>query len=115
MSRSGRIGKIATCKRGLPVALVKELDDDTQRFIKALRKTGTPINSADILAAVEGVITAKDRTLSACNGGHNTLSKSWVKSLMARMNLAKRRESTKLQLSGEEYKQHQRSFLTSSQ
>lgn len=47
-----------------------------------LRKTGTPINTAVIFAAAEGIITAKDRTLLASNGGHNIeLKPSWVKSL----------------------------------
>ena len=113
-ARGGRVEKIVSRKRGRPLTLGKELDDDAQKFVKALRKAGTPINTAVILAAVEGIITAKDRTLLACNGGHIKLNKSWAKSLMARMNLVKRRGSTKsrLQLSGEEYERVQRSYLT---
>ena len=68
--RGRRVDKIVSRKCGRPLALGKELDDDAQKFVKALRKAGTPINTAVILAAVERIITAKDRTLLVCNSGH---------------------------------------------
>ena len=88
--RGERVDKIMSRKRGRPLELGKELDNDVQKYVKALRKAGTPINTAVILAAVEGIITAKDRTLLASNGGHIQLNKSWAKSIMERMNLVKR-------------------------
>ena len=89
------------------------MDKDVQKYIRALRKEGTPINTAAVLAAAEGVITAKDRTLLASNGGHKELKRSWAKSLMSRMNLVKRRGTTKsrLQLNEERFKEVQRSYL----
>ena len=88
--RGERVDKIMSCKCGRPLELGKELDNDVQKYVKALRKAGTPINTAVILAAVEGIITAKDQALLDSNGGHIQLNKSWAKSLMARMNLVKR-------------------------
>ena len=87
----GTVSSIASRRRGRPLALGKEMDDDIQKYIKALRKTGTPINTAVILAAAEGIITAKDRTLLALHGGHIELKSSWAKSWMSRMKLVKPR------------------------
>ena len=111
--RGERVDKITSHKRGRPLELGKELDNDVQKYVKALRKAGTPINTAVILAAVEGIITAKHQTLLASNGGHIQLNKSWAKSLVARMNLVKRRGSTKskLQLGEEQFRGVQRSYL----
>ena len=56
------IEKIASRKRRRLIALGKELDDDAQKFIKSLRKGGTPINTAVILAAVEGIMISLQKT-----------------------------------------------------
>ena len=52
--------------------------------VKALRKAGSPISSAVILATVEGIITMKNRCLVACDGRHIKLKKSWAKYLISR-------------------------------
>ena len=84
-----------------------------QDIIKVLRKIGTPVNTAVILDVAEGIITAKDRTLRASNGGPIELKSSWAKLLMLRMKLVKRRGTTKsrLQLSDDQFKKVQRSYL----
>ena len=53
-----------------------------QAYIKALRKAGTPVNVNIVLAAVEGVVTAVDRTLLKKNGGTIELKRPWAQSLM---------------------------------
>ena len=86
---------IASRKRGRPLTL-GEIDEEVQKFIRALRKAGTAINTAVILAAAEVIVTSRDRTLLAEHGGHIRLTKSWAASLMERMKLVKRRGSTQM-------------------
>ena len=58
-------------KRGRPLYLGETLDGDVQKYIPALRQTGTPVSGQLIqAAAAAGVITAKDGTLLVENGGH---------------------------------------------
>lgn len=54
--------------RGRPPLLGK-FDGDVQIYIKALRKAGTPVN-VSVLAAAEGIVTAKNRNLLLKCGGH---------------------------------------------
>ena len=76
--------------------MLGDIDAEVQEFIQALRKAGTPINTAVVLAAAEGIVISKDRSLLAEHGGHIKLTKSWVASLMQRMKLVKRCGSTQV-------------------
>ena len=98
------VTSIASRKRGRSLALW-DVDEDVQKFITALRKSGTPVNTPVILAAAEGIIKSRDRTLLVEHGGHIRLTKSWAVSLMQRMNFVKRRGSTKakIKLSDKEF------------
>ena len=60
---------IESKKRGRPLTL-GELDSDVQTYIRGLRKAGTPVNLPVIVAGATGIVTAKDRSLLAENGGH---------------------------------------------
>ena len=53
---------IPSRKRGRPLTL-GELDGAVQDYIRALRKAGTPVSTEVILAAAEGIVVARDRTL----------------------------------------------------
>ena len=55
-------------KRGRPLTL-GDIDREVQSYIKALRAAGTPISAPLIIAAAEGIVIARDRTLLAKNGG----------------------------------------------
>ena len=48
------------------------------------------MNTGVVLAAAEGILVSRDRTLLAGHGGHIKLTKSWAASLMQRMKLVKR-------------------------
>ena len=98
------VTSIASRKRGRSLALW-DVDEDVQKFITALRKSGTPVNTPVILAAAEGIIKSRDRTLLVEHGGHIRLTKNWAVSLMQRMNFVKRRGSTKakIKLSDKEF------------
>ena len=82
------VSRIPTAKRGKPLEL-RELNAEVQKFVQALRKAGTPDNTAVILAAAEGIVTIRDRTLLVKNGGSIKLTKTWAASLMERMRLVK--------------------------
>ena len=74
-SPGAEMNSIASRKHGRPLAL-GDTDGDVQKFITALRKSGTPVNTLVILAAAEGIIKSKDRTLLAGYGGHIKFTKS---------------------------------------
>ena len=52
---------IPSRKRGRPLTLC-EIDEEVQKFIRALRKAGTPINTSVVLAAAEEIVVSKHRT-----------------------------------------------------
>ena len=53
-----------------------------QDYINNLRKVGGSVNSVIVLAAANGIIAAKERSLLREHGGHLKLTKGWVKSLL---------------------------------
>ena len=56
--------------------ILGDIDEDVQKFVKALRKGGTPATTAVVLAAATGTVTAKDKTLLREQGGQVTLTKT---------------------------------------
>ena len=91
---SSEVTALLLRKRGRPLMLREALDTDVQKYIRALRLAGTPVSSSLVLAAVEGIVVSKDRTLLAYNGGHVMLTK-WALSLLNRMGYVKQKASTK--------------------
>jgi hypothetical protein len=108
----GEVKTIPSKKRGKPLAL-GQLDEDVQKYVRALRKAGTAVNAAIVLAAAEGIVTSRDRTLLVRYRGTIDLTKSWAASLMKRMGLVKRRGSTakRTDMSAEEFKAVRQRFL----
>ena len=53
------VKEISVKTRGRPL-LLGEFDSDVKMYIKALRKAGTPVSVPVVLAAAEGVITARN-------------------------------------------------------
>ena len=102
---------IPSQKCGRPLSL-GELDTEVQQFIRAMRKTGTPVNSTTIIAAAKGIVAAKDRTMLVENRGYIKLSKPWAASLMERMKFSKRRGLTKASVLTEaEFQDAQQKYL----
>ena len=87
------VKRIAAKTRGSPL-LLGEFDSDVQAYIKALGKAGTPVNVPVVLAAAEGVIIAKNRSLLLKYGGHIELNRPWTVSILRRMGFVQRRGST---------------------
>lgn len=76
--------EIPVKNRDFPV-LVGEFDSDIQMYIKALRKAGTPVSVPVVLAASEGVITARNRSALLKYSGHIELGRPWAVSILWRM------------------------------
>ena len=64
LAKQGSVCSIPSKKRGRPLTL-GDIDGEVQSYIKALRAAGTPISAPLIIAAAEGIVGARDRTLLA--------------------------------------------------
>lgn len=62
--------------------LGEKLDQAVQEYINNLRKVGGSVNSVIVLAAANGIVAAKDRSLLCEHGGHLEHTKAWAKSLL---------------------------------
>ena len=80
---------------GRPLLLGVRENMQVQEYMKYLRQCGSPFNTAVVLHVAEGVIRCEDANLIACKGGGILLMKSWAKSFLHRMGMAKRRASSK--------------------
>ena len=91
------------------------MDIEVQKYVLALRKAGTPVNTDIVIAAAKGIVTTKDRTMLAENGGSIHLTKTWAASLMERMTFVKQRGSTarKSTLTELEFQACREKFITS--
>ena len=105
--------EISVKTRGRPL-LLGEFDSDVKMYIKALRKAGTPVSVPVVLAAAEGVITARNRSVLLKYGGHIKLGRPWAVSILRRMGFVQRRESTqtKAKLSDQQISRMKQTYLT---
>ena len=88
-----------------------KLDDMVQYYISKLRERGGVINSKIVISSAKGILLSQNRTSLSEFGGHITLTVSWAKSLLRRMNFTKRRGTTKARFLPEQFKQLKASFL----
>ena len=65
-------------KQGRPLALGESLDNQIQKYVCALQLAGTPVSCSLYLAAAEGIIVSKDRTVLTENGGYGALTRGWA-------------------------------------
>lgn len=72
-------------KKGRPLLIGEELDQQVREYLQALRKNGAPVNTAIVIACGDGIVRSKDANLLAVNGGSITLSKDWAKYILKRM------------------------------
>ena len=67
------IKKLPTKAQDRPLLLGEKLDQAVQEYINNLRKVGRSVNSVIVLAAANGIVAAKDRSLLC---GHLELTKA---------------------------------------
>ena len=98
-------------KRGRPLLLGEEMDEQVRVYIRELRANGYPINTAIVIATGQGIIKDYDSNLLSENGGHLSLTKDWAKYLLKRMNFVKRRSSSTAKVSVDNFGQLKSQFI----
>ena len=84
---------LPTKTQGRPLLLGEELDKCVQDYIKNLREVGGIVNTAIVIGAANGIVSARNCALLVENGGHVSITKGWAKSILCRMNYVKGKES----------------------
>ena len=102
---------LATKKQGRPLLLGKELDKAVQEYIEATRAVGGVINTAVVMGAAEGIVSARDISKLSSHGGHIAITKTWAKSLLNRMNYVKRKCSNAGKVSSANFENTKQIFL----
>lgn len=85
--------KVGARKRGRPILLPEEIDDLVKKFVQNLRICGTPVSASIVLAAAQGIVIHKDRSLLQEYGGSLALKKSWAYSFLGRHGYVKRKST----------------------
>lgn len=105
------VKSLPTKCQGRPLMLGEQLDAAVRDYIQGMRTVGGVVNTIIVLAAAEGIITARDQSLLVQNGGHIKLTKSWAKSLLKRMGYVKRKCSNAGKISVFRFEEIQSDFL----
>ena len=105
------VKSLPTKEQGRPLLLGQALDKAVQDYITSMRTVGGVVNTAIVMAAAEGIIAARDRSLLVQHGGHIEIKKSWAKSLLGRMGYVKRKCSNAGKISLPHFKEIQENFL----
>ena len=98
-------------KMGRPLLLGERLDDQVKSYIRAVRGSGGVITTAITIAAATAILRRADKSQLAENGGPITLTKSWAKSLLYRLNFVKRRGSSAAKITVKHFEELKEQFL----
>ena len=82
---------LPTKTQGRPLLLGEELDKCVQDYIKNLREIRGVVNTAIVVGAANGIVSAWNCALLLENGGHVSITKGWAKSILHRMNYVEKR------------------------
>ena len=99
-------------KRGQPLLIGEELDEQVREYIRELRREGVVINSDVAIAVGTGIIMNSNANLLVANSGHIDLTKHWEKYLLSRMGFVKRRVNTKAKVTVEYFDELKKLFST---
>lgn len=110
---STEVTHLQVAKRGRKVALGEQLDAEVWRYLQRLRENGTSISTTLVLAAAEGCLLGRDRTVLVEYGVHVSLTMDWARSLLIRIGYVKRKATTKAntKLQEDEFLRLKTSFL----
>jgi len=98
-------------KRGRPLLLGNELDDRVKKYIKDARAVGTPVDSTVVMACGEAIVRRTDKNLLKENGGPICITKSWAKSLLARIGYVKRKACSTAKVEPSRYEELKEQYL----
>ena len=98
-------------KRGRPLLIGEELDEQVKQYITYLRKEGAVVNVHVVMAVGEGIVMGRDANLLACNGESIVLTKEWVNYVLQRMGMVKCRANTKTKVTVKDFDELKKLFL----
>ena len=93
-SSDDEIAELPPKKRGRPLLLGKNMDEQLQLYLKKIRDQGGIVTASVAVAAARGIVMAVDRRQLTEFGGHIKLSREWAYSLLARMKFGRRKATT---------------------
>lgn len=95
-SKKGDVAVISLpqMKRGRPLLLGENLDNQVRSYIKAVHEKQGVINTAIIIACAEAIVRKMDKNLLKENAGPIEPIKPWTKSLLHQINCVKRKATT---------------------
>ena len=99
-------------KRGQPLLIGEELDEQVREYIRELRREGVVINSDVAIAVGTGIVMNSNANLLVANSGHIDLTNNWEKYLLSRMGFVKRRVNTKAKVTVEYFDELKKLFST---
>ena len=88
-----------------------EVETKVRWFLSTIRQAGGIVNYHIAIATARGVIKSKNSNLLVENGGHMDINKDWAKRLLGRMNLVKRRLTTKAKLGPTNFENLKKQYL----
>ena len=97
--------------RGRPLLLGEDMDKAVQDYIGAMRTIGGVINTTIVMAAAEGIVSARDVSKLTSHGGHIHITKTWAQSLLNRMGYVKRKCSNAGKVPVTRFEEIQEAFL----
>ena len=95
---AGIVEKLCEKKQGRPLLIGEDLETQVQEFIREVRVSDGVINTAITLAAVKGIVLARDANMLSESGGYLSLTSDWTKRLMSRMRLVKHKATTTVKI-----------------
>lgn len=90
--------------------LGEKLDEEVKHYLKAVREGGV-VTTAITMAAATAIVRKSDRNLLSENGGLVSITVNWAKSLLYRMGFVKRRGSTTIKLTVNNFDRVKEQFL----
>ena len=92
--------------------LGEQLEKEVQSFMKAIRHSGGVVNTQIVMATARGVNMSHNANLLAENGGYMNITKDWAKRLLQRMNMVKRKGTTKAKVMPADFDKLKAQFLS---
>lgn len=93
-SSDDEIAELPPKKRGRPLLLGREMEEQLQLYLKKIRDQGGVVTASVVVAAARGIVMAVDQRQLTEFGGHIKLSREWAYYLLGRMKFVKRKATT---------------------
>ena len=90
-------------KRGRPLWIGEELDEQVRHYITYMRKEGTVINAHVAIAVGEGILMSHGKSME--------LNKDWARYVLQRMGMVKQKANTKAKVTVEDFDELKKLFL----